>query len=375
MSDAFGLTETVDVSNTDNGADDVASDVEAEPKYLPNETSDFYIAFGNHRSAVGDSSGVMAAVNESSDGKVMSEPEITPYDIGVDDMADLFDEYSDAEPQEKLWLASSCVKGEFGDRQAAENPDDLGIGLDTDGDGAPRPFPNDRSNNERFRYADEYADELPTIETVEMPDDVAAKFRSAGIDPEAELGVGDEGLPLLPAIDGEHFPLVAHDDDDVQEFVNMVAELPKEPSVAGQDASDAVQEREDDGDDASDDGDDASDDASDGETWYCARESSDGQPCRKEVEQPGHACHWHDEDGRILIDDVYEAAIERGVIDGRGAERHAESEQESSSDDDSSEQATLDDAGEQARAEYVAELIEQGVDPQDAETAADAAGF
>jgi len=284
MSDAFGLNETVSVeSDTNNAGDSDAGDDAGDvtPDYEANETTDYYLAFGDTK----------AATDTIAEDSGITLPNVNTYENDLSDLPRLLGEHSEAHPQAKLWLAYALAKSSFGDRQASENPKMLGAGLDTSGDSEayPKPLPND-PEAEQFRYADVYRS-LPTIETEGLKPGEREKFAEMDVEPDT-LGFREEEGPHIPVIGGERLPIAAASDEDVQDAIDLLTELPDEPSTA-----DPIEGDSDEGDDTSDaSGDD------DGETVFCLRESSDGTPCRKEVDSPDEACNWHDAGDPRLTD-------------------------------------------------------------------------
>jgi len=290
MSDAFGLNGTVSVASDDNNA--AADTGDTSPDYEANETTDYYLAFGD----------VKSVTDVIADDAGIELPEVSVYQNDLSDLDRLLDEFENAHPQAKLWLVYSLAKSSFGDRQAAENPKMLGAGLDNSGDSEayPKPLPND-PEAEQFRYADVYRD-LPTIETEGLDSGEQDNFESMGVDPDT-LGFREEAGPHIPVIEGERLPIAAPAGDEgldvVQKTIDLIAQLPDEPGTAG-------------GSEAGDDADESADDEgdSDDETIFCRRPTSTGNPCRKEVDSPDEACSWHDPDEPRLDGDENPPAID-----------------------------------------------------------------
>lgn len=200
----------------DSGTDNDQQAVTAEPDFPANETSDLYLAFGDAKRCI-------AEVIKNTKG--VSEPDINTYENDLDDLARLLGEFSDGHPQAKLWLVTSLAKSTLGSRQADMNS--FGIGLDNDPD-VPVPYES-KPSKDVFYYADVFRT-LPTIETEGLTGGEREEFESYDIDPD---GIGfspDEG-PQLPVFGGTRWPVVASSDDDVQAAIDLLKEMPKEPTT------------------------------------------------------------------------------------------------------------------------------------------------
>lgn len=146
-------------------------------------------------------------------------------------------EENDFNKQQKLDLLTKLTKATFGARQSEKN-EGYGMGWNTDGEGPPTVYDNEKVDH--IPYLDVYSD-LSAFDHTTLSEDEIEQLESKGLDM-ADYGFNEsvEG-PQLPVIDGERFPLVVEEGDEVEKALRLLNSIdwdevtycPKDGSLQG----------------------------------------------------------------------------------------------------------------------------------------------
>jgi hypothetical protein len=214
MSFDFAMTDDSSTTTEDNEAVRTVN-----PDYEANETGDIYISSGDWKAILGE----MLEALDLEALKIYS-------DDTLEDVSRLLGEYSEAHPQQKLHMVASLLKSTAG---KAQRDNDHTIGLvdgkipeDHDDDGL--------SNSVDVSYALHHSD-LPSINWDDLDGGERESLEEMGIDP-SELGFDtNHGGPKLLVIDGQRLPIAVEEGNEVMEALELLQQLPNEPSAYTED--------------------------------------------------------------------------------------------------------------------------------------------
>lgn len=207
----FDFAVSTDSSNASTNDDDT----EASPDFEANETADLYLSFGDWQNVLG----AMLDALDLEALKVYS-------DDTLEDAPRLLGEHSEAHPQQHLHMVATLAKSTAGKLQL-EN--DHAIGL-SDGKA---PASHDEVQQD-FSYA-LFANGLPTITSEGLDGGEREALEQMGVDP-SELGFDPAfGGPKLLRIDDERLPVAVEDGDEVTRSLELLNEIPNEPSAYTED--------------------------------------------------------------------------------------------------------------------------------------------
>ena len=179
------------------------------PDFESNEVADIYLTSGDYKATLGK----MLEALDLDALKIYS-------DDTLEDVSRLLGEYSDAHPMQKLHMVASLFKSTAGKMQ---RDNDHSIGLE-DGK-AP-----DEDYNEGFSYAFHNTD-LSSITWEDLDGGERESLEEMGIDP-SELGFDSNyGGPKILAINGERLPIAVEDGNEVMEALDILQQVPDEPSA------------------------------------------------------------------------------------------------------------------------------------------------
>jgi hypothetical protein len=192
-----------------------SNDDEGGIPFEANESTEGYAIFG-------DTAPLVTAITEALGGRPFYRvfEEFDRYNSTLEDFPELVEEASDPTQQEKLDLLYRLVKSTFGDRQGSLN-EGYGMGWDTDYS-PPKVYDNDEVNH--VPYLDVFSD-LPAFETRTLSEDEVDELEAQGIDL-SDIGIFRDIVgPVIPCLNGEGFPLLVENGDEVEEMVRMIEEM------------------------------------------------------------------------------------------------------------------------------------------------------
>jgi hypothetical protein len=204
---ASSSNDTTTTSSSDND--------EGGIPFEPNESTEGYAIFG-------DTAPLVTAITEALGDRAFYDvfDGFDRYNSDLDDFPELVEEASNPTQQEKLDLLYRLAKSTFGDRQGSLN-EGYGMGWDTD-HSPPKPYDNDDVNH--VPYLDVFSD-LPAFEHRTLSEDEVDELEAQGIDI-SNLGVFRDIVgPVIPCFNGESFPLLVEDGDEVLEMGKMLEEM------------------------------------------------------------------------------------------------------------------------------------------------------
>lgn len=189
-------------------AETTTTSTESEIPFEANESSDGYALFGNSASLV-----EAISVEVYGNDPVYS---LLEWGMDLEDYEELVEE-NDLNGQQKLDLLHKLAKSTFGGRQSELN-EGYGMGWDTN-ESPPKPYKN--SEVDHVPYTDVFGD-LPAFEHRTLEGGEIEQLESEGLDMD-DFGFNRSITgPQLPCFDGEAFPILYEDGDEVVKMLKML---------------------------------------------------------------------------------------------------------------------------------------------------------
>lgn len=216
-----------DFSMTDSTSTDTETTTETEevsPDFRSNETGDLYLSAGDWKATTGS---VLPAVplpdnhdfNTDDDGNL--KPLKVVSDDTLEDVMPLLQKYDSAHPMQRLHLVATLLKSTAGKLQR-DNSHPIGL---NDGK-APESHDEVQSD---VSYA-LFSNDLPTITWESLDGGERERLEELGLDP-SMLGFDTTfGGPKILSINGERLPIVVEEGTEVEDALEILQQLPNEPS-------------------------------------------------------------------------------------------------------------------------------------------------
>jgi hypothetical protein len=199
------------VNDSSTDTETPADDAEAvrTPDFESNEVGDLYLSFGDWKATIGE---IVEALDLDTL-KIYS-------DDTLEDASRLLGEYSEEHPMAKLHMVASLAKSTAGKMQ---RDNDHSIGLS-----------NGKAPEEHFEESCSYAlhsKDLPTITWEDLDGEEREGLEDMDIDP-STLGFDTTyGGPKLLSVKGNRLPIVVEEGDEIMKALEILQQLPDEPSA------------------------------------------------------------------------------------------------------------------------------------------------
>jgi len=221
-----------------NDSSSTVSDEDTEAADLPfesNEIAEIYISSGDWKRTLGkygmlyqipvpEGAKYTTEVGEGDDKRTVLKELKIQSDDTLEDVGRLLGKYSDAHPQQKLHMVASLLKSTAGKMQ---RDNDHAIGF-RDGKTPDEDF------DEGFSYAFNFRD-LPSINWDDLDGGERESLEEIGVDL-STLGFDtNHGGPKILVINGQRLPIAVEEGDEVMGSVELLQQLPNEPSAWNED--------------------------------------------------------------------------------------------------------------------------------------------